>query len=143
MELIAASPMCTDMFSNRFLRKPPRETSSATRTDRRGARIVLSLLALGTMSGASGADQAQWGAAWSRNMVSSERRLPASFDANTGAQIKWVAKLGSESHSTPIVAGGRVFIGTNNGEPRDRKHEGDRGVLMCCDEKEGKLLWQL
>ena len=92
---------------------------------------------------ANAADQPQWGQKWSRNMVSSERGLPAQFDPKTGANIKWVAKLGTESHSTPIVAGGRVYIGTNNGEPRDPKHEGDRGVFMCLDERDGHLLWQL
>jgi len=76
-------------------------------------------------------------------MVSNEKGLADSFDAKTGRNIKWVAKLGAESHSTPIVAGGRVYIGTNNDNPRDPKHQGDRGVLMCFDEKTGRLLWQL
>jgi outer membrane protein assembly factor BamB len=89
------------------------------------------------------ADQAQWGQSWSRNMVSGERPLPESFDPKTGNNIRWIAKLGNETHSTPIVSGGRVFIGTNNREPRDSKHQGDRGVLMCFDEKNGALLWQL
>jgi outer membrane protein assembly factor BamB len=89
------------------------------------------------------ADQPQWGQAWSRNMVSSECGLPTDFDPKTGKNIKWVAKLGNETHSTPIVANGRVYIGTNNQEPRDPKYVGDRGVLMCFDEKTGKLLWQL
>jgi outer membrane protein assembly factor BamB len=89
------------------------------------------------------ADQPQWGQAWSRNMVSSERGLPADFDPKTGKNIKWVAKLGNETHSTPIVANGRVYIGTNNSDARDPKHQGDRGVLMCFDERTGKLLWQL
>src|SRR6185503_12497821 len=80
---------------------------------------------------------------WSRNMVSSERDLPADFDPRTDRNIKWVAKLGNETHSTPIVANGRVYIGTNNSDPRDPKHQGDRGVLMCFDERSGKLLWQL
>lgn len=89
------------------------------------------------------ADQPQWGEAWSRNMVSKERGLPDSFDPKTGHNIKWKAKLGTQAHSTPIVAKGRIYIGTNNGEPRDPKHAGDRGVLMCLDEKTGRLLWQL
>ena len=88
------------------------------------------------------ADQPQWGQAWTRNMVSSERGLPAEFDPKTGKNIKWVANIGTETHSTPIVANGRVYIGTNNGEPRDPKHQGDRGVLMCFDEQTGALLWQ-
>jgi outer membrane protein assembly factor BamB len=89
------------------------------------------------------ADQPQWGEAWSRNMVSTERSLPDSFDPKTGRNIKWTARLGTQSHSTPIVAGGHVYIGTNNGEPRDPKHQGDRGVFMCFDERTGQLLWQL
>ncbi|HMJ91999.1 MAG TPA: PQQ-binding-like beta-propeller repeat protein, partial [Candidatus Acidoferrum sp.] len=89
------------------------------------------------------ADAPQWGAAWSRNMVSTERGLPAEFDPASGKNIKWTAKLGNETHSTPVIAGGRVYIGTNNREPRDPKHQGDRGVLMCFEEKTGKLLWQL
>jgi outer membrane protein assembly factor BamB len=36
-----------------------------------------------------------------------------------------------------------VFIGTNNHEPRDPKHAGDRGVLLCLDERDGRLVWQL
>ena len=88
-------------------------------------------------------DQAQWGQAWSRNMVSDERGLPETFDPQTGKHIKWSARLGTETHGTPVVANGRVFIGTNNNDPRDAKRQGDRGVLMCFDEKDGTLLWQL
>ncbi len=88
-------------------------------------------------------DQPQWGQAWSRNMVSEERGLPAEFNPATGENVKWRAKLGTESHSTPVVAGGHVYIGTNNGEPRNPEHKGDRGVLMCFDERDGSFLWQL
>lgn len=119
---------------------------------RRCLRVRISILSLGIIWSlalgawdfrACAADQAQWGAAWSRNMVSPEKGLPDSFDPKTGRNIKWSVRLGTETHSTPVVAGGRVFIGTNNGEPRDPKHQGDRGVLMCFDEKTGKFLWQL
>jgi outer membrane protein assembly factor BamB len=89
------------------------------------------------------ADQPQWGEAWTRNMVSREKHLPEVFDPATGRNIKWRAKLGTQTHSTPVIAGGRVYIGTNNEEPRDIKHKGDRGVFFCLDEKTGALLWQL
>lgn len=92
---------------------------------------------------AQSADQPQWGTAWERNLVSAERGLPDTFDPKAGTNVKWSARLGTETHSTPIIAGGRVYIGTNNGEPRDPKHEGDRGVFMCLDERTGQLLWQL
>lgn len=92
---------------------------------------------------AGAADYPQWGAAWSRNMVSSEKNLPEKFDIKTGENIKWRTAIGTETHSTPVVSGGRIVIGTNNGKPRDSKHEGDRGVVMCFDEKTGDFLWQL
>src|SRR5262249_33250766 len=43
----------------------------------------------------------------------------------------------------PIVADGRVFIGTNNSNPRDPRIKGDKGVIMCFDERTGAFLWQL
>ncbi len=88
-------------------------------------------------------DQAQWGQAFTRNMVSAETGLVDSFDPATGKNIKWVVSLGSQTWSTPVVAQGRVFIGTNNDSPRDPRHKGDRSVLLCLDEKDGHLLWQL
>ena len=89
------------------------------------------------------ADQPQWGEAWTRNLVSDEKGLPDTFDPETKQNVKWVVDLGTQTHSTPIIAGGRIYIGTNNSNPRDPKHVGDRGVFMCLDEKDGHLLWQL
>jgi len=88
-------------------------------------------------------DQPQWGQRYSRNMVSDETGLPGSFDPETGKNIKWIAELGTQTYSTPVVSGGRVLIGTNNNIPRDPRHKGDRGVLLCLDEKDGSLCWQL
>ncbi len=101
------------------------------------------LLAVAAVRSVLSRDQPQWGEAWSRNMVSAEKNLPAAFDPKTGSNIKWSARLGSESHGSPIIAGGRVYVGTNNNEPRNPKHQGDRGVLMCFDEQTGAFLWQL
>src|SRR5678815_3335235 len=75
----------------------------------------------GVAPGLPAADQPQWGQRWSRNMISSERGLPESFDPKTGRNIKWTAPLGTQTHSTPVVAGGRIYVGTNNGDPRDPK----------------------
>jgi outer membrane protein assembly factor BamB len=100
-------------------------------------------------------DQPQWGEAHSRNMVSPERGLPSEFEAGrrdaaagtidlaSTKNVQWVARLGETSHGTPVIAGGRVFVGTNNGAPRDPRLQGDRGVLMCFDERTGEFLWQL
>lgn len=106
-------------------------------------RPISLILLLSCATSLFAADQPQWGHAWSRNMISTERNLPETFDPKSGQNVKWVAKLGTESHSTPVIARGRVYIGTNNGVPRDPRHKGDRGVLMCFDEKSGEFLWQL
>ncbi len=88
-------------------------------------------------------DQPQWGQRFSRNMVSAETGLPDSFDPDTGRNVKWIVPMGTSTYSTPVIAGGRVFIGTNNENPRDARHKGDRGILMCLDESDGSLHWQL
>ncbi len=89
------------------------------------------------------ADQPQWGERQTRNMVSGETGLPTAFDPANGDHILWSASLGGGSYSSPIVAGGRVFIGANNTDPRDPRHQGDRGVMLCLNEKDGSLCWQL
>ncbi|MEO7319873.1 MAG: PQQ-binding-like beta-propeller repeat protein [Chthoniobacteraceae bacterium] len=106
----------------------------------RGRAIIFSLLGLANLHAA---DAPQWGQPGSRNMVSDEKGLPDSFDLETGRNVKWSVPLGTHTHSTPIVADGRIYIGTNNAVPRDPQQTGDRGVLMCLDEKDGGLLWQL
>jgi outer membrane protein assembly factor BamB len=69
--------------------------------------------------------------------------LADSFDPTTGRNIKWTARLGTETHSTPVIAKGRVIVGSNNRKPRDPQHQTDLGVLMCFDEKEKKLIGEM
>lgn len=102
---------------------------------------LLVFLALGACGHA--ADQPQWGERFSRNMVSGETNLADDFDVVSGHNIKWKVRLGSETWATPMVAEGKVLIGTNNEFPRDVRHEGDRGILLCFDESDGRFLWQL
>ena len=78
----------------------------------------------------------------SRNRVSDEKGLPSSFDLKTGHNVKWVAALGSEAYAGPVVAGGKVLVGTNNEAPRDPKVTGDRGVVMAFAAGDGAFLWQ-
>jgi outer membrane protein assembly factor BamB len=56
--------------------------------------------------------------------------------------VKWVAKLGSKAYGGPTIAGGRIFVSTNNSSPRDPKVTEDKGILMCFRESDGKFLWQ-
>jgi hypothetical protein len=105
--------------------------------------IGLLILFLGSVVTARAADRPQWGERYSRNMVSNEKGLPDGFAPATGKNVKWSAALGTACYSTPVIAGGRVLIGTNNSQPRDPRHNGDRGVLVCLNENDGSLAWQL
>jgi outer membrane protein assembly factor BamB len=87
-------------------------------------------------------DWPMWGGTPERNMVSPMKGLPTSWDIKTKKNVKWVAKLGSQSYGNPVVAGGQVYVGTNNELVRNPKEGGDRGVLMCFRESDGKFLWQ-
>jgi outer membrane protein assembly factor BamB len=87
-------------------------------------------------------DWPMWGGTPDRNMVSSMKGLPTEWDVKTKKNVKWVAALGSQSYGNPVVAGGMVFVGTNNEEARDPKQPGDRGVLMAFRESDGEFVWQ-
>lgn len=75
-------------------------------------------------------------------MVSAVKNLPSEWDVATRKNIRWKADLGSTSYGNPVVADGKVFVGTNNDSPRNNAIEGDKGVLMCFRESDGKFLWQ-
>lgn len=116
--------------------------------------LSIALLAVSAMP-TFAADWPQWGSTQDRNMYWPEKNLPAQFDPgkpksgsedidlSTTKNVKWVAKVGSQSYGNTTVAGGKIFIGTNNDSPRDSRHQGDRSILMCFDEKTGEFLWQL
>ncbi len=87
-------------------------------------------------------DWPMWGGTPDRNMVSSLKGMPTSWDVKTKKNVKWVATLGSQSYGNPVVSGGMVYVGTNNEALRDPKQGGDRGVLMCFRESDGEFMWQ-
>lgn len=101
----------------------------------------LALLPSGKMGLAT--DQPQLGQRFSRNMVSAETDMPQVFDPETGDHVKWSVHLGRGNYATPMVASGRVLIGTNNEQRPDPRQKGDRGVLLCLDEQDGSVLWHL
>jgi outer membrane protein assembly factor BamB len=97
--------------------------------------------AVGASDPGSG-DWPMWGGTPDRNMVSNMKGLPTTWNVEKKTNVKWVATLGSQSYGNTVVAGGQVYIGTNNEGLRDPKQSGDRGVLMAFDEKTGEFLWQ-
>jgi outer membrane protein assembly factor BamB len=88
---------------------------------------------------------ATFGGSLGRNMVNLvDHNIPTEWSVEEGAlkNIKWVADLGSKAYGGPIIADGKVFMGTNNQKPRNPNIKGDKGIVMCFDEATGKFLWQ-
>lgn len=83
-----------------------------------------------------------WGGSPDRNMVSGEKNIPAEWDLDSGKNIKWTARLGTTTYGSPVVAGGHIYVGTNNAGDRRPEITGDKGVILCFDEATGKFLWQ-
>jgi outer membrane protein assembly factor BamB len=102
------------------------------------------------------ADWPRWGGRDDCNMISTEKGLPESFepgkkspqgagiDMSTTRNVKWVARLGTQTYGNPTIANGRIYVGTNDEDLRDpRIHPTSGGLVMCLDEATGRLLWQL
>ena len=101
-------------------------------------------------------DWSQWGGGPQRNNTPEVSGLPVewnvgSFDSKTGEwkkekakNIKWTARLGSQSYGNPVVADGKVWVGTNNGGGYLKRYPSsvDLGCLLCFNEADGKFLWQ-
>jgi outer membrane protein assembly factor BamB len=85
-----------------------------------------------------------FGGSVQRNLVNLvETNMPTEWSvASPQKNIKWSVDLGSKAYGGPIIAGGKVFIGTNNDVPRNAEVTGDKGVMMCFQERDGKFLWQ-
>jgi len=119
-------------------------------------RFTLAFAVLGLCLGVSAGDWPMWGRTLSRNMTAPEAKgLPVDFEAgdfkdnsdlidmSTTKNVRWVAKLGSQTYGNPTVAQGKVFVGTNNEGNPDPRFKGDFSLLKCLDEKTGKTLWTL
>jgi outer membrane protein assembly factor BamB len=98
----------------------------------------------------------QWGGTPERNNVPLGKDIVTEwnvgkFDYRTGdwdpakaKNIKWVAKLGSQTYGNPVVADGKIFVGTNNSGGWIERYPSDvdLGCLLAFDIKDGKFLWQ-
>jgi outer membrane protein assembly factor BamB len=73
-----------------------------------------------------------------------DKNMPTEWSIKEGEQknIKWVATLGKQSFGGPTIGGGKIFVGTNNDNPRNLKVKDDQGVVMCFSEADGKFIWQ-
>lgn len=100
-------------------------------------RLIFGFATLLALAPVRADDFPMFGGRPDRNMVSAEKGLPVEFSETKG--VKWVAALGDMTYGNPVVAGGRVFIGTNSGS---KTKEADKGVLLCLSSADGSLLWK-
>jgi HEAT repeat protein/outer membrane protein assembly factor BamB len=77
-----------------------------------------------------------------RNAVATNGNPPKNWNPETGENILWQTRLGNQTYAAPVVAGGYVFVGTDNGEPRDVSDPREEGVLMAFAADTGRFLWQ-
>ncbi len=104
----------------------------------------------------AGKDWPQWGGSRMRNNTPNVTDLPETwnigkFDRKTGEwdkakskNIRWYANLGSQTYGNPVIAGGKVFVGSNNGAGYIARYPAsvDLGCLLAFDESNGEFLWQ-
>jgi outer membrane protein assembly factor BamB len=88
-------------------------------------------------------DWPMYGGSPSRNMVNTVAKgIPTEWEPKKGGKnIKWIADTGERGYLPPAVAGGKVYLPTNDKKPRDPKPS-TKAVLKCFDEATGALLWQ-
>jgi len=98
---------------------------------------------------AAAGDWPEWCGNDARNAVSDETHLPAQFNPNPvpaatsevpaaaaePTHLKWKVRLNTHAYGGPVVANGKIFIGTNDRE--------GGGVVMGLDEASGRALWRL
>ena len=101
-------------------------------------------------------DWPQWAGTGYRNNTPIGKDIPTEwevgdFDRKTGdwikddaKNIKWVARIGSQSYGNPVIAGGQVYVGTNNGAGWLKRYPSnvDLGCLLAFKETDGSFLWQ-
>ena len=104
----------------------------------------------------SGGDWPQWGGTRERNNTPGVKNLPlewniGKFDRRSGdwddtkaKNIRWFSNLGSQTYGNPVIAGGQVYVGTNNGAGHLKRFPSkvDLGCLLAFDEKTGEFKWQ-
>jgi outer membrane protein assembly factor BamB len=104
--------------------------------------VSLGGLTLIARSDPANKDWPMWGGTPDRNMVSSMKGLPTTWDIKTKKNVRWIAELGSQTYGNPVISNGVVLVGTNNEAMKDPAVKGDKGILMAFRESDGEFLWQ-
>ncbi len=105
----------------------------------------------------AGADWPQWGGTPARSGSATGKNIPAQWNvgqfepktgrwlSNSAQNIRWVARLGSTTYGSPVIADGKVFCATNNGAGWLQRYppQVDLGCLLCFRQSDGRFNWQL
>lgn len=75
-------------------------------------------------------------------LATTEGDPPADWDIETKRNIVWSVPLGGEAFGRPVVAGGGVYVGSDNRLKRNPALDVDCGVLLAFRESDGEFLWQ-
>jgi outer membrane protein assembly factor BamB/HEAT repeat protein len=67
---------------------------------------------------------------------------PVDWDTTTGRNIVWSVELGNDTFGRPVVAGGAVYVGTDNARHMNPAFQEAGGVLMAFRATDGAFLWQ-
>ena len=59
--------------------------------------------------------------------------VSATIKMDTTRNVKWVRKVCQAVYATPVIAGGKVFVGGRRPQ---------QGLMIGLDERTGKVLWQ-
>lgn len=122
---------------------PSKTTTQATAVKAEFNPVEAALADIATLK-VKKTDWPQWGGSKYKNNTPPGTNIPIDWDVNEGTNIKWKIGIGSQSYGNPIVANGKVYLGTNNGAGLVKRfpNNTDLGCLVAIDEKDGTFLWQ-
>ena len=67
---------------------------------------------------------------------------PVDWDTDGGRNVLWSVALGNQTFGRPVVAGGAVYVGTDNAACRNPGIGQECGVLLAFGAAGGEFLWQ-
>ena len=83
-------------------------------------------------------DWPQWGGSSGRNNTPQGVNIPITWDIDSGKNIKWQSKLGSQTYGNPVAANGKIIEINANPQRLDMdwrhwRKAADKGVLACIN----------